>query len=113
MEFRSKTTAGAIVLCVFAFHAGAADDHDSVLHSMDAQAARYKDLSRKIWENPELGYKETRSAALLESELRKAGFRMQEAVAGIPTAFIAEWGNGKPFIAILGEYDALPGLSQD
>jgi aminobenzoyl-glutamate utilization protein B len=109
----SKTKASAIVLCLVAFHAIAADDRDAVLRSMDAQAKRYKDLSRRIWEAPELGYKETRSAALLESELRNAGFRVQDAVAQIPTAFIAEWGKGRPVIAILGEYDALPGLSQD
>ncbi len=108
-----KTKISVFVFVLIAFRAVAADDRDATLRSMDAQAKRYKDLSRRIWDMPELGYKETQSAALLEAELRGAGFRVQDAVAQIPTAFIAEWGRGKPVIAILGEYDALPGLSQD
>jgi aminobenzoyl-glutamate utilization protein B len=68
---------------------------------------------RKIWEFAEVGYKESKSAALLEQELRQAGFSVEENTAGIPTAFTATWGQGKPVIAILGEYDALPSLSQD
>jgi len=79
---------------------------------MDAQAGHYGKLSREIWEIAEVGYKETKSSALLKNELRKAGFRLEEGIAGIPTAFIATWGEGKPEIGILAEYDALPGLSQ-
>lgn len=60
-----------------------------------------------------MGYHEAKSAELLKSELRGAGFTMAENVAGIPTAFTATYGSGKPVIAIMGEYDALPGLSQD
>ena len=67
---------------------------------MDAAAAHYGDVSRKIWEFAETGYKETRSSALLETELRAAGFQMQEHIGGIPTAFTATWGEGKPVIAI-------------
>lgn len=93
--------------------AWAADDKPAVLAKMDAQAAHYGDVSRKIWEFAELGYKENKSAALLKSELREAGFRLEENVAGIPTAFTATFGQGKPVIGIMGEYDALPGLSQD
>ena len=55
----------------------------------------------------------TRSAALLADSLEAAGFRVERGVAGIPTAFIATVGSGKPVIAILGEYDALPGLAQE
>jgi aminobenzoyl-glutamate utilization protein B len=54
-----------------------------------------------------------KSSALLQSELTGAGFRVKAGVAGEPTAFVAEFGSGKPVIAILGEFDALPGLSQD
>jgi aminobenzoyl-glutamate utilization protein B len=86
---------------------------DELVRRVDAKAARYGELSRKIWEWAELGYKETRSAALLADELKAAGFRVQSGVAGIPTAFVASWGEGKPVVGILGEYDALPGLSQD
>lgn len=86
---------------------------DDLIQRVDARAARFGELSRKIWEFAEVGYKETRSAGLLAEELRGAGFRIQEGVADIPTAFTATWGEGKPVIGILGEYDALPGLSQE
>jgi aminobenzoyl-glutamate utilization protein B len=86
---------------------------DDLLRRVDAQAARFGDVSRKIWEFAEVGYKETRSAGLLAAELRAAGFTIAENVAGIPTAFTATWGEGRPLIGILGEYDALPGLSQE
>ncbi len=66
----------------------------------------------KIWEWAEPGYQETRSSALLADMLEGAGFRVTRGVADIPTAFIAEFGQGKPVIGLLGEYDALPGLSQ-
>ena len=90
-----------------------ADDRADLLTAMDARAPHYGELSRRIWELAEVGYKETRSAALLAAELKQAGFTITEGVAAMPTAFTAEWGKGKPVIAILGEYDALPGLSQD
>ena len=104
-----------LLLLVFAAAMLTAADnpHTSVAARVDAHAARFGEISRQIWEWPEPGYKETRSAALLSQELRDAGFRVRGAVAGIPTAFVAEWGNGKPVIGIMGEYDALPGLSQD
>ena len=69
-------------------------------------------MARKIWEWAEVGYQEKRSAALLADALEAGGFRVERGVAGIPTAFIATIGSGKPVIGILGEYDALPGLSQ-
>ncbi len=69
--------------------------------------------ARKIWEWAEVGYHEDRSAALLSDSLEAAGFRVERGVAGIPTAFIATIGSGKPVIAILGEFDALPGLAQE
>src|SRR5579871_4628287 len=90
-----------------------AADKESFLKQMDARAAHYGDVSRKIWEFAEVGYQEHKSAELLKSELRQSGFAVQENVAGIPTAFTASWGQGKPVIAIMGEYDALPSLSQD
>jgi aminobenzoyl-glutamate utilization protein B len=85
---------------------------DGAAQHVEAHAERFGRISRQIWENPELGFAETKSAALLASELRTSGFRVTESVGGMPTAFTAEWGEGKPVIAILGEYDALPGLSQ-
>ncbi len=69
-------------------------------------------LSRQLWDWAELGYLEERSAALLQSELREAGFEIDPGVAGLPTAFIASAGAGAPVVAILAEFDALPGISQ-
>lgn len=65
-----------------------------------------------IWNWAELGYHETKSASRLADNLKNAGFRIEMGVADIPTAFIATIGSGKPVIGILGEYDALPQLSQ-
>lgn len=69
-------------------------------------------INQDIWEYAELGLQEYRSAARLIGVLQKAGFRIREAVSGMPTAFVAEYGSGKPIIGILAEYDALPELSQ-
>ena len=89
------------------------DDRDELLRKMDAQSQRYGDLSRRIWEFAEVGYKEKQSSELLKNELRNAGFTIQDNVGEIPTAFVASYGSGKPVIGIMGEYDALPGLSQE
>jgi aminobenzoyl-glutamate utilization protein B len=59
-----------------------------------------------------MGYKEVKSSALHQQTLKEAGFNVQAGIAEIPTAFVATYGSGKPVIAILAEYDALPGLSQ-
>ncbi|MBL8218146.1 MAG: amidohydrolase [Bryobacterales bacterium] len=88
-------------------------DRQRMIDAMNARAAHFGEISRQIWEFAELGYKEQRSATLLRNELKKAGFQVQEGYANIPTAFLATYGSGKPVIGILGEYDALPGLSQD
>ena len=69
-------------------------------------------VSDKIWDFAEVGLQEFRSSALLVEELEKAGFRVQKGVAGIPTAFVATFGEGSPVVGIMGEYDALPGISQ-
>jgi len=69
-------------------------------------------ISDKVWEFAELGLIEFKSSALLADELEKHGFRVERGIAGMPTAFVASWGEGKPVIGIMGEYDALPGLSQ-
>lgn len=89
-----------------------APNSGAILTSLDARAAHYGEIAKKIWDFAEVGYMETKSTALLQSELRAAGFTVTAGVAGEPTAFIAEYGSGKPVIAVLGEFDALPGLSQ-
>lgn len=74
----------------------------------------FVDLSNEIWGYAELGYKEFKSSKTLEDALEEAGFKLERGVADIPTAFTASYGNAEgPIIGILGEFDALPGLSQD
>jgi len=91
---------------------GFAQDHSAMLNRMTGDAPKYAALSRQIWEFAETGFQEQKSSALLVKELKAAGFKVETGVAGMPTAFVASIGQGKPVIAILGEYDALPGLSQ-
>jgi len=79
---------------------------------VDAQHERALRLSRALFDYSELGYRERRSAALLRDELAAAGFALETGVAGLPTAFVASVGRGRPVIALLAEFDALPGLSQ-
>ncbi len=69
-------------------------------------------ISDRLWGWAEVGLQEYKSAGLLEDELGKAGFQVTSGVAGMPTAFTATWGSGKPVIGLLAEYDALPHLSQ-
>lgn len=73
----------------------------------------YKKIALSIWDYAELGYKENKSSALLQNTLKDNGFSLEQGVGGMPTAFVATYGSGAPVIAILAEYDALPGLSQD
>jgi aminobenzoyl-glutamate utilization protein B len=92
-------------------HAQSSDRH-AVLAGIDARARQYSDVAMKIWGFAEVGYQEQHSSALLQEQLKSAGFAVKGSVAEIPTAFTAEWGSGKPVIGIIGEFDALPGLSQ-
>ena len=73
---------------------------------------QFQDIALKIWDHAELGYQENQSSELLADALEKEGFKIKRGVAGIPTAFTAEYGSGGPVIGILGEFDALPGLAQ-
>ncbi|GAC1438651.1 MAG: M20 family metallopeptidase [Sediminibacterium sp.] len=80
---------------------------------IQSKYAGYKKIALQIWDYAEVGYKEMKSAALHEQTLKENGFEVQAGIAGMPTAFIASYGTGKPIIGILAEYDALPGLSQE
>lgn len=85
---------------------------DLVTRSLEARAKEFEELADQLWNWAELGYKEHRSSALLGKLLEAEGFTVKAGVAEIPTAFMASYGTGRPVIAILAEYDALPGLSQ-
>ena len=87
-------------------------DKKCALDWIENNKKRIIEKSDKIWEFAELGLIEFKSSALIANELEKHGFGIERGIAGMPTAFVAAWGEGKPVIGIMGEYDALPGLSQ-
>jgi len=89
------------------------ETRDRVVAAIDKQAETSWQQALKIWEWAEPGYMESRSAKLLADAMQQAGAQVERGVAGIPTAFTATFGSGKPVIAILGEYDALPELAQE
>ncbi|MBV8905973.1 MAG: amidohydrolase, partial [Acidobacteriia bacterium] len=103
---------GVCLLLPFAAIAQAPARHEEIEKFVNQHSAEFSEVSKQIWGYAELGYHEEKSSALLQSELKQAGFRIETGVANEPTAFIASYGEGKPVIAMLGEFDALPGLSQ-
>lgn len=86
---------------------------ENLANAVDAHADSSWEMAKKIWDWAEPGYLEKQSSKLLADALEKAGFKVERGVAKIPTAFVATYGEGKPVIGILGEYDALPELAQD
>ncbi len=102
----------AAATALFALPTLAAEKND-VVRFIDSQQADFSEVARRIWELAEVGYQETESSKLLAQQLASAGFEIERGVAEIPTAFIASFGEGKPVLGILAEFDALPGLSQE
>lgn len=100
----------SITFLCFNLH-GQADENE-IISKLDANFEKYSSIAHELWENPELGYLEVNSVALLQETLISEGFDVKKGVAEIPTAFTATFGSGKPVIGILGEFDALPGMSQ-
>lgn len=87
---------------------------DKLLHDWFTQnREKMVEASRALWNQPEFSEHEAYAAQLLSGILEHEGFTVQHAVAGLPTAFAATWGQGAPRIGFLAEYDALPGLSQE
>ena len=80
--------------------------------SVEKHKADLINISDKIWSNAETAFEEKESSTLLADYAEKNGFKVERGVAGMPTAFVATYGSGKPVISVLGEFDALPGLSQ-
>lgn len=90
-----------------------AQDKSQILQTVEKGGPRLGEVAKQIWDYAEVGYQEHKSSALLQSELKKAGFKVEAGVAGMPTAFVASFRTGDgPVIGILAEYDALPGLAQ-
>ena len=103
-----------IAACALAFYSMQliADEKELVSAYLDKQQEKHAALAMQLWDLAELGYLETRSSALLQTSLKRAGFKVQTGIADLPTAFVASYGEGKPVIGILAEFDALPGISQ-
>ncbi len=109
---------GLILLCALSlFHASAQKqkpnpNKEIVLKSVDKHQQELISISDKVWAYAETALKEYKSSKELADYAEGQGFRVKRGVAGMPTAFTAEYGSGKPVIGIMGEYDALPGISQ-
>jgi aminobenzoyl-glutamate utilization protein B len=84
----------------------------AMIDYLDQQDEQLSYLAREIWNHPEIALEEQFACNLLADELEAAGFAVERGIGNLPTAFVATWGSGSPIIGILGEYDALPGLSQ-
>src|ERR1051325_7265160 len=89
------------------------DNSEEIWRLVDARKDAFEALSDRIWGMPELQYAERRSVAEHIKELEREGFRVTRELAGIPTAVMGEAGEAGPVIAILGEFDATPGLWQE
>ncbi|MBN2048375.1 MAG: amidohydrolase [Anaerolineaceae bacterium] len=83
-----------------------------VIRWLDENQSAFTDLSDAIWDRPELGYHEFFASKSQIDFLAAQGFRIEQDIAGMNTAFVAEWGSGKPILGFAGEFDALGGLSQ-
>ena len=84
----------------------------SIVKSVESHQKEMITLSDDIWALAETAFEEHNSAKLLADYAEKQGFTVERGVAGMPTAFVATYGSGKPVISVLGEFDALPGISQ-
>ena len=89
------------------------DKKEFVLKAVADKKALIVDVSDKIFDYAEVGFHEFKTAKLYEEVLKKEGFQVEMGVGGMPTAFKAVYGSGKPVIGFLAEYDALPELSQE
>lgn len=102
----------ALLAMVFCEQQAALAQKPALNDSINRRVDETWNIAKQIWQFAEPGYQETQSSKLLADTLEKAGFVVKRGVAEIPTAFTATYGEGKPVIGIMGEYDALPGLSQ-
>jgi aminobenzoyl-glutamate utilization protein B len=111
------STAIAVLLVAVAFHHARAGEpasgtRDEAVAAVERHREELVGLADRIWGYAETALRERRSAAALADYAERQGFRVERGVAGLPTAFVASYGEGRPTIGLLGEYDALPGLSQ-
>jgi aminobenzoyl-glutamate utilization protein B len=113
MPWKNAALLCAAILCLpTPGHAESPSAGPDLIEFTDARFPQNQRLAEQIWGFAELGYQEEKSSALLKQALADEGFMIESGVAGIPTAFVASFGSGKPVIALLAEYDALPGITQ-
>lgn len=113
LNARTPAALGLLVMLCHSPLAAQSDAGSWLDQRIESRAAEFARVAQQIWDFAEVGYQETQSSALLQRQLRDAGFQLQTGVAGMPTAFVATFGGGRPVIAILAEFDALPGITQD
>src|SRR5262249_35216734 len=113
---RLSTAITALLVVVACRHAGAdgppSGTRDIAVAAVERHRKDLVDLADRLWGYAETALRERRSAAALADYAERQGFQVERGVAGLPTAFVATYGEGQPIIGLLGEYDALPGLSQ-
>ena len=107
----NKLISGAIAI-VFCSLPISSNANQETLEFIDSRYQQIESVSNQLWDLAELGYLETKSSAILQQQLSDEGFSVKAGVAEIPTAFVASYGSGSPVIAILAEFDALPGINQ-
>jgi len=110
---KTLALATVVLFASLAQPAGQSDPKAAAFGWVDANASTLNRVNRNIWTWAETGLEETKSSEELQTLLRANGFSVEAGVAGMPTAFVASYGSGRPVIGILAEFDALPGLSQD
>ncbi len=89
------------------------EEKQAVIDQVDALEQEIENMSMELWNYSEIALREVRSAEFLAASLEAEGFKLERGVADMPTAFVAEWGDGGPVIGILAEYDALPNIGND
>ncbi len=102
-----------VLPALFAQQSRLSTNKKAVVESIDKQKEQLREISDKIWAYAEVAFRENASSKTLADYAEAKGFKVERGVAEIPTAFVATYGSGKPVIGILGEFDALPGLSQN
>jgi aminobenzoyl-glutamate utilization protein B len=111
-----RRSAAVLAACLLALpgltFAATGQDKEAAVAAVDRHRAELVGLSDQVWGFAETALQETRSAKVLADWAEAQGMKVERGVAGLPTAFVASYGEGKPVIGVLGEYDALPGLSQ-
>ena len=113
---KNKLTTLLFCLIVFQFSFGQkkklSKNKKVLIKSIEKHESTLIKISDSIWRIAETAFEETKSSEILSNYAKKNGFKIDKGVAGMPTAFVATYGSGKPVISVLGEFDALPGISQ-